>query len=580
MTAIYGIVAPRAGALDPALSPLLRRGFADRAGDEGGDWSADPVALGCAGPADAHPVADGGRVIVADARLDNRAELGRALGLRAGDVPDSRLILAAHRRWGSACPQHLVGAFAFAIWDGGRGALFCARDHMGLRPFHYWLGGGEFVFASEAGALLATGRPSGEVDETAFVATLVSHHGILKERSLHAGIAKLPPGESLEVTPGGRISRTTYWAPGPREPVRLSHRDDYADALREALECSVAAAVRGERHVGAHFSGGLDSSAVAVIAQRALQREGNALVRLFSWSPEPVEGTAPDDERERVMSLAASLGVGVSWAELTPAGMDADFHRDVELIPNDTALYEYLILGEARERGIETMLSGWGGDEVASYRSHRHSRWLARSGRWRELFRETGITSRRRGLRGPRLAGHVALRMVAAARSGADRGAVWVDLGEVHPLAGEMQRDIARRTRCRLSPRDTQIALLASGHLTSRIEAWAYAGARAGVDYRYPMLDRRLIDLCLAFPPELWVKDGFSRWVFRRAMAPILPDDLCWGTPKHEPARIDTHLDLFLGGWEAPPGVLAPDRARLVALRLERQRAEVRRQRA
>src|SRR5205823_11977388 len=79
--------------------------------------------------------------ITADARLDNRAELGDALGVphpeRAG-LPDSALILLAYARWGERCPERLLGDFAFAIWDGRARRLFCARDPLGVKPFVYY----------------------------------------------------------------------------------------------------------------------------------------------------------------------------------------------------------------------------------------------------------------------------------------------------------------------------------------------------------------------------------------------------------------------------------------------------------
>ena len=556
------------------MPAALRAAHAGWAGDSGRNWSGGCAALGAHGEP---PCRTQGLVLVADARLDDRAGLARELGLDPAQ-PDGRLILAAYERWGAECPRHLAGAYAFAVWDERRAALFCARDHIGFRPLHYWHGGGEFLFASDPEALLATGRPSGAVDETAFVAKLVEHHGILRERSFHAGILKLPPGESLLVSPGGAVRRSTHWAPGPRTPLRLGRREEYADALRESLTVAVRDAVRGPGRIGAHCSGGIDSSAVAVLAQDALRQEGRSLAHLFSWSPPP-ETPAVQDERGRVCRLAATLGLDVSWVSLTLADLDADFARDVRLVPNQTVLYEHAILREARACDIGVLLSGWGGDETASFDGRGHSRWLARSGRWGLLFSETRTSSRRRGHRGLRLARNLTVRMLRAGFRGRDRGAVWTDLTDLHPMAAEMQRDLIRRTHTRVSPRDTQVSLLASGHVTSRVEAWAHVGARAGVEYRYPLLDRRLIDLCLSFPPEVWVKDGINRWPFRAATSSLLPEEICWG-PKIEPARIDSMLDLFLGAWQPPAQAGDPERARLVALVKERQRETLRRQRS
>ncbi|NES85389.1 MAG: asparagine synthetase B, partial [Moorea sp. SIO2B7] len=92
-------------------------------------------------------------VITADARIDNREELIVALELNdrpAEKITDSQLILAAYEKWGEQCPEKLLGDFAFAIWDKHKQILFCARDHVGVKPFYYYHQSGQgFIFASE-----------------------------------------------------------------------------------------------------------------------------------------------------------------------------------------------------------------------------------------------------------------------------------------------------------------------------------------------------------------------------------------------------------------------------------------------
>jgi hypothetical protein len=87
-----------------------------------------------------------------------------------------------------------------------------------------------------------------------------------------------------------------------------------------------------------------------------------------------------------------------------------------------------------------------------------------------------------------------------------------------------------------LSRPQRQVALLSSGHVAARLEAWTqYAGPR-GVDHRFPLLDRRVLELALAFPPQVWLADGYNRWIMRLAADPLLPASICWGMPKEEPA--------------------------------------------
>ncbi|HWP41854.1 MAG TPA: asparagine synthetase B, partial [Blastocatellia bacterium] len=97
-------------------------------------------------------------VITADARLDNRDELIELLGFGAEpreQISDSQLILAAYEAWDERCLERILGDFAFAIWDGKKQRLFCARDRFGVKPFYYYSSAGLFAFASEIKALLS-----------------------------------------------------------------------------------------------------------------------------------------------------------------------------------------------------------------------------------------------------------------------------------------------------------------------------------------------------------------------------------------------------------------------------------------
>ncbi|HVU32716.1 MAG TPA: asparagine synthetase B, partial [Opitutaceae bacterium] len=95
-------------------------------------------------------------VLTADARIDNRDELRRDLDLAAhpiGSIADAELIVRSYEKWGTDCVDRLVGDFAFALWDGRKRRLFCARDPLGVRPFFYHLDQRRFLFASQIKAI-------------------------------------------------------------------------------------------------------------------------------------------------------------------------------------------------------------------------------------------------------------------------------------------------------------------------------------------------------------------------------------------------------------------------------------------
>jgi asparagine synthase (glutamine-hydrolysing) len=138
----------------------------------------------------------GDLVITADARIDNRAELIAKLNLTdspPGDITDSELILASYERWGERCTDKLLGDFSFAIWDGREHALFCARDHFGVKPFYYYyLSERIFAFASEIKALLCLKEVPRQLNEVRVADYLVSMFDD-KAITFYQDILRLPP---------------------------------------------------------------------------------------------------------------------------------------------------------------------------------------------------------------------------------------------------------------------------------------------------------------------------------------------------------------------------------------------------
>lgn len=481
--------------------------------------------------------------VVADARLDDRAALTAALGADPRQADDAELILQAYVHWGERAPERLLGAFAFAVWDERRRTLLCARDLMGLRSLHLWHGEDEVVFATWPETVAEQAGLPRVADKEALAALAARHYPMLLERSLLAGVRKLAPGELLLVSPARPPQRRPWWVPRASPPLVLPRAIDYADALREAVRVAVADAVRDPARYGAHLSGGIDSSSLAVLAQRELRARGEALRGAFSWSPAPDGELGPGDERLRVLAVARDLGVDVTFADVLEADRELMARWHEELVATETLLRELSIQRAARNLGVTVMLSGWGGDELASFNGRGHLALLAARGRWPAIVRHLSRSSRRGGSN-PRRVIRAALTelrtgleplLPAAVRDRRAAAQPSEQPGADDPWVEHLRRDRQARGRDRVGGRETQLALLRLGHLTARVEAWARAGATVGIEYRYPLLDRRVLELCLAFPEDLWLREGFTRWVYRAAVEPLLPRELTWGVPKHEP---------------------------------------------
>ena len=160
MSGIAGIVNLDGAPVDRRLLESMSASIARTGPDAQQLWADGPVGLCHAmlrttweAEIESQPhTLDGGVWITADARVDSRpdlvAELTRAGRIVIGVPTDADLLLHAYHAWGNACVEHIIGDFAFAIWDGPRRRLFCAHDHFGVKPFYYARVGNSFVFSN------------------------------------------------------------------------------------------------------------------------------------------------------------------------------------------------------------------------------------------------------------------------------------------------------------------------------------------------------------------------------------------------------------------------------------------------
>ncbi len=193
----------------------------------------------------------GALTIAADVRLDNRPELCAALAIDATEgarLDDAELILRAYQQWGTDCASHLLGDFAFAIWDADAGRLFCARDFVGVRPFyyHYAAGSGRFIFASDLLALSTHPQAPRALNLAYVAAALQTSIAQFQhpEHTYYQAIEKLPPAHCLTLDASG-LQRWAYWQAGQAPERCYTDEREYVEELRSLLQAAVACPCRG-----------------------------------------------------------------------------------------------------------------------------------------------------------------------------------------------------------------------------------------------------------------------------------------------------------------------------------------------
>jgi asparagine synthase (glutamine-hydrolysing) len=550
MSGLAGIVRlDGAGVAGEALERLAEA-VAHRGPDARGVWSSGPVAFAHAmlhttpeSRGEPQPLVQEPLAIVADVRLDNRAELLSLLDLR--DAGDAALILAAYRRWGADCVARLEGDFAFAIRDERDRTLFCARDPFGVKPFVYALVPGRvFAFGSEVRAVLAIDDVPRDVDEKR-IADFLALYFDDTERTFHRAIRRLPGGHMLTLRDGAVTTRR-YWNPRDVRPLPRRSDAQYADGFREHFMRAVRDRMRASdpSEIGAMMSGGLDSTSIACVARDELRDRNAAPLPVFSWI---FSDSMDADEREFQQAVLARGGFRA--ITLDSAIVDASPWTDAGALLPDGPPYapNYYLNGgaakAARPIGVKTILDGLGGDSTISRGSARFVE-LFLHGRAFTLARELRALATRRGTREPlpRLfVSHVAaplappwlLRLNLRLRRRPPSGDPGLSL--LTPRARALSGAAHHRRRVALSAREEHLAQFDAPLLAEGLELFDRVMAAFGVEGRYPFFDRRLAEYCISLPADQKLADGYSRIVARRAMDGIIPPEIQWRAGKGKP---------------------------------------------
>ena len=518
--------------------------------------------------ADRGPVSGGGGRLhlVADARIDNRAEIEAELGIdraEAARLAEPALMMRAFERWGDAAAERFVGDFAFALWDSSERRLLLGRDYLGQRPLHFHRGDGFFAFASMPKGLHALPEVPYGIDEPGISAFLAGLPETGSE-TFFKGIEKVQPAHLLAVTDGA-VRSWRYWNP-PRDALRLPRPEDYLDALREKMDEAVAARLRGaDGGVATQLSAGLDSASVTATAARLLAGSG-AKVTAFTAVPDPAF-----DRRGLPRCLPDEGALAGATAELYPnvehvliraggrspfASLDRNFFLYERPYPNIcNEVWLDAINDAARERRIKVLLNGQMGNMGFSWTGLTLLAEQLGSGRLVALA-GTAAKLRRNGTRWGTIASqsvgaYLPIGLWKALMRLRGKGRELTDYSMINLDSAEGRHALERvaGNGLDLSYRPRRNGAAARRWALGRIDFGNYQKgllAGWGIDSRDPTADRRLIEFCLAVPEEIFLYGGKQRGLARAAMADRLPGEVAWQRLKGYQGA-DWHLGVAAG---------------------------------
>lgn len=563
MCGIAGVFARDGSDVDQRLVRAMRDAMTHRGPDDEGLWArphGNDVVLGHRrlsivdlSSAGRQPMAneDGTVVVTFNGEIYNHVDLRRGLerrGHRFRSHCDTEVLVHLYEEHGDRMVEHLVGMFAFAIWDDTRERLLVARDRLGIKPL-YWLDDGQrFAFASEIKGLMPL-LSRRDLDETA-LANYLTFVAVPPPRTLFAGVSKLAPATTMSVQRAGAQPPVTYWDPLENR-LRLDIDEaDWRAELRFRLERSIERRMMSDVPVGVFLSGGVDSSTNAALMSRLVDHP----VDTFSIGFTGVDELNEFEWARRVARLYGTRHheMEIDSQDLWQLMPQLAFHQD-EPIADPVCVPLYYVSQLAKQKGVSVVHVGEGADELfAGYPTYVKAHEMA-IGPWRRL----------RGL--PRPVRHLLCTVGAAAleqaprlqihaealrRGRLDDAQLWwggavafyerglerittasfrATLDGQRPatlpsrIAADATRAGARDELDRLIYQDLRMRL--PELLLMRVDKLTMAH---GVEARVPFLDHDLVELAMAMPAGEKIEGGVGKVGLKHAVSDLLPPDLVW----------------------------------------------------
>lgn len=482
-----------------------------------------------------------GLAITADARIDNREQIIIRLGLEkqlAKTFPDSLLILHLYARYGEDCVNYLIGDFAFAVWDEKNQKLFCARDHLGVKPFFYYHDSKIFSFASEKKGILCIEGINDSLDMEFFYRSLLFQPVHYPDTTLFKHIKRLPPAHCLSLSSTAGVLRIRrYWEPDIHTEIRFPSKGDYYEALlahfREAVQCRL----RSTFPVGAELSGGIDSSSIVGVASHLLKKENKKIITLSHVLPPSVSDPSLLEKEERkYIEEVLRFNAITDHEYISSIGFDsfteeADFalaiNDGVDVLPG-IGLTQ--LKKQAQIRGIRTTLSGFPGDEMVTFRGNSFLLDFLDKKQYGKFLR----TSTSEGIRHK-----VALLLPYPAVLAFNQFKTAFGFHSFKVATALKIFNIPRKYKTKLndplwlnpyyanrfkSYRHYQAARLLYPHVGFRMETETRVSTHFRMESRYPMADIRLAQFCLSMPNAMKYEGGISRYTFLKSLGSFLPE--------------------------------------------------------
>ena len=451
---------------------------------------------------------------------------------------DTEVILAAYDCYKNECIEKFDGMFAFAIWDEQEKHLFAARDRFGEKPFFYYFDEDEFVFGSEMKALWAVGIERIVNQKMLFNFLTIGYvdNPNKPEETFFENINKLPAASFLSYKAGEEdLFIEKYW---DIDITNINEKISDRDALEKftnLFNTSVKRRLRSDVAIGTSLSGGLDSSSIVAICQE---------FQSPTFSSKAFTAVFPGFEKDESV-YASKVASHFNLAQFTVSPSVDDLINDLEKLiyhqeepfGSASVYMQYRVYELAASQNVKVLLDGQGADEIlGGY--HKYYKWY-----WQELFRSRIL------IRSGEL--QAARKNNVREKFGVENviAALFPDFASVflerQYLLNALQQEDLSKDFIRLQSKEAYYSLPTIFSLNGVLyfntflhgleELLRYADRNSmahGKEVRLPFLNHELVEFVFSLPSNSKIRQGWTKWILRKAMENKLPQDICWRKDK------------------------------------------------
>ena len=497
-------------------------------------------------------------VIAFNGEIYNYIELRKILfdkGYTFESTSDTEVIMAAYDYWGSACLAHFDGMFAFALYDEYLNELFCARDRFGEKPFHYFIDREKFAFASEMKALFSVGIDRSIDDYSMYLFLNMGLHEDPedKERTFFKHIKRLKPGHYFLLQKGGQITQKRYWGIDLNKSNTGISFNEACEKFRELFFLSINRRLRSDVPVGTSLSGGLDSSAVALVMNRMLKNEVNQ--RCFS-----ARFHDPILDEGYYMNAVIS-GKNIRHFTVYPSAdnmiteIEKIMYHQEEPFASSSIYAQWKVFELARNNDVTVLLDGQGADEILAGYTYYFNVFLSEIGNKHgpdaqneaiNLIRQNNNFLSQSSKEFELKKTPNQLRAITLLRKAKQ---ISIGAGSTHYIHKELHSSYKRNKSPFTTFEELNEALLYSTCISGLDKLLRFADRNAmahSVEVRLPFLFHNLVEFVFSLPADNKIRNGWTKALMRYSLEDILPPEVCWRKTKigFQPPQ---------GAWENEP---------------------------